>query len=115
MGGWRREKPNVKYLFQTSSDVSVDKPYLINIDEASTKIHLNPKYFNDTGCNLNREKNLSFGEKREITREEAVEYLTGKKQVYYKGRLFANLAVCKNCSSRCRQSVHWDIPKETLF
>ena len=40
-------------------------------------------------------KKTSFGEKREITREEAIEYLTVKKQVRHEGRLFTNLAVFK--------------------
>ena len=53
------------------------KKYVINIDSAGSKLHLNPDY-EDLWCNLDREKILSFGERREVTREEAIAYRSGR-------------------------------------
>ena len=93
-------------LFSMSSP----KRYVINIDDAGSKLHLNPKYYDDMWCKLDQEKRLGFGGRREVTREEAIAYRSGKKSLIFNGKRIINLKDCKNCSNRCRQSVFWDIP-----
>ena len=85
------------------------KKYLINIDSAGSKLHLNPDYFEDSWCNLDREKKLSFGGRKEVTRAEAIAYRTGQKALVFGDSTILNMSDCKNCSVRCRQSIHWDI------
>ncbi len=85
------------------------KKYVINIDSAGSKLHLNPDYFEDSWCNLDREKILSFGERREVTPEEAIAYRSGQKPLVSGDILIQNMSDCKNCSDRCRQSIHWDL------
>jgi len=86
------------------------KKYLINIDSVGSKLHLNPDYFEASWCNLDREKKTSFGGRMEVTREEAIAYRTGQKALVFGGATILNMSDCKNCSARCRQSIHWDIP-----
>lgn len=61
-------------------------------------------------CRLNEDKEIEDGGKIEVTREEAIAYLSGKKRLIFNNRNFSNLTPCENCSHRHRQSVHWDIP-----
>ena len=84
--------------------------YVINIDSAGSKLHLNHDYYEDLWCNLDREKILSFGERLKVTREEAIAFRSGQKPLVYGDIIIQNMSDCKNCSGRCRQSIHWDIP-----
>ncbi len=85
------------------------KKYLINIDfPEKSRVHLNPFYYNDMWCQLDKDKKIEDGGKIEVTREEAIEYLSGKKPLIFNNRKVTNLIRCKNCSSR----LHWDIPTE---
>jgi hypothetical protein len=86
------------------------KQYVINVDDAGSKLHLNPIFYGDMWCRLDEEHHLSAGGKMEVTRDEAIEFLTGKKPLLFQGRKYTNLEPCKNCSRRNRQSIHWDIP-----
>jgi hypothetical protein len=86
------------------------KKYVINIDITGSKLHLNPDHYEDSWCNLDREKILSFGERREVTREEAIAYRSGQKPLVYGDTIIQNMSDCKNCSGRWKQSIHWDIP-----
>ena len=90
--------------------MSSSKKYVINIDPAGTKLHLNPDYYEDSWCNLDREKKMTLGGRMEVTREEAIAYRSGQKALVFSGATILNMSDCKNCSTRCRQSVHWDIP-----
>jgi len=86
------------------------KKYLINIDSAGSKLHLNPDYFEDSWCNLDLKKELSFGDRKEVTREEVKAFRSGQKTLVLGNTIIKNMKDCKNCSGRCRQSIHWDIP-----
>jgi len=55
------------------------KKYLINIDSAGSKLHLNSDYFEDSWCNLDLKKELSFGDRKEVTREEVKAFRSGQK------------------------------------
>lgn len=90
--------------------MSSTKKYLINIDNAGTKLHLNPDYFEDLWCNLDRKKELSFGGRMQVTKEEALAYRSKEKPLVFEGILITNMRECKNCSYRNWQSIHWDIP-----
>lgn len=85
------------------------KRYVINVDNAGSKIHLNPDYFEDNWCNLDREKILSEGGRIPATKEEAIAYRSGKKPLIFNGKTYRNVEDCKNCSTRGMQSVHWNI------
>ena len=86
------------------------KKYLINIDSAGSKLHLNPYYFEDMWCNLDSKKELSFGDRKKVTREEAIAFRSGQKPLVLDNTIIKNMKDCKNCSGRCWQSIHWDIP-----
>jgi hypothetical protein len=85
--------------------------YVINIDRAATKVHLNPIFFGDMWCNLDKEHSLSIGSKEYVEGNEAQAYLEGSKPLIYKGRVWKNISRCVNCSERCRQSINWDISR----
>ncbi|MGD6933338.1 MAG: hypothetical protein ACQCN5_03940 [Candidatus Bathyarchaeia archaeon] len=88
------------------------KKYVINVDMAWSKLHLNPYHFNDVWCNLDQEHDRSPGDKIYIDGAEAEEYLNGTKQLgSIDGNKPGELSRCVNCSQRCRQSKHWDISK----
>jgi len=84
------------------------KKYVINIDQAWSKVHLNPLYYNDMWCNLDKEHERSWGGKLFVDGAEAEDYLKGN-PLAFQGKLVTNLSRCENCSRRCRQSKHWDI------
>ena len=76
-------------LFSMSSP----KRYVINIDDAGSKLHLNPKYYDDMWCKLDQEKRLGFGGRREVTREEAIAYRSGKKSLIFNARAIYPIVV----------------------
>lgn len=89
------------------------KKYLINVDFFDkSQVHLNPLYYGEMWCQLNEDKKIEAGGKVEVTRKEAIEYLSGKKTLYFNNKSVKNLELCKNCSHRQKQSVYWDIPIE---
>ncbi|MCK4478180.1 hypothetical protein KAU88_06610 [Candidatus Bathyarchaeota archaeon] len=86
------------------------KKYVINVDfHTTSRVHLNPLYFDDMWCRLNEEKMRKDGGKVYVTAEEALKYLSGEKALVFDGKPVTNLEKCLNCSERGRQSVHWDI------
>lgn len=86
------------------------KKYVINVDFPTiSRVHLNPYYFGDMWCRLDEEKMRRDGGKVYVTGEEARGYLSGEEILFFDGRPVRNLRICKNCSERCRRSVHWDI------
>ena len=62
--------------------MSSPKRYIINIDEAGSKLHLNPRYYEDMWCKLDQEKRLSFGGRREVTREDAIAFRSEKNLLF---------------------------------
>jgi len=90
--------------------VEMKKKYVINVDFPTTsRVHLNPFYFNDMWCRLNEDKMRKDGGKVYVTDEEAVRYLKGESTLVFDGKPVKNLQKCLNCSERGRQSIHWDI------
>lgn len=86
------------------------KKYVVNVDFPTTsKVHLNPHYFDSMWCRLNEEKKRKDGGKVYMTREEARKYLDEVELLFFDGKPVTHLAKCRNCSERCRQRVHWDI------
>lgn len=86
------------------------KKYVINVDFPTTaRIHLNPNFFGGMWCRLDEDKKLKDGGKVYATSEEARNYLSNKKPLYFKGKEVKNLTVCLNCSRRNPRSVYWDI------
>jgi len=86
------------------------KKYVINVDFPTTsRVHLNPLYFDDMWCRLDQEKLRKDGGKVYVTAEEARKYLRGEETLFFGGRRVTNLAKCMNCSERGRQSTHWDV------
>ena len=91
--------------------ISLVKKYVINVDSATSRVHLNPLYYSSMWCQLDEYKRRKDGGKMEVTKEEAEAYLEGREPLMFNGRKFKidKLKRCQNCSRRCRQSVHWDI------
>jgi hypothetical protein len=83
--------------------------YVINVDMAGSKVHLNPEYFGKNWCNLDKVHVTSIGGRIEVTGQEAEDYLAGNRPLILEGRPFKKPTVCKNCSNKCKQSVNWDI------
>jgi hypothetical protein len=52
--------------------------YVINVDLAGSKVHLNPEYFGENWCNLDQVHVRSIGGRIEVNGQEAEDYLTGK-------------------------------------
>ena len=93
-------------------NVMVDKKkkYVINVDFPTTsRVHLNPYYFDSMWCRLDEEKYRIHGGKVYATSEEARNFLNNKETLYFDGKAVRNLTRCLNCSRRGKQSVHWDI------
>ena len=89
------------------------KKYVINVDfPDKSRVHLNALYYGGSWCQLDKDKKTADGGKIEVTREEAIEYLSGRKTLIFNGRKVTNLTACKNCSSRQKQNIHWDIPRK---
>jgi hypothetical protein len=86
------------------------KKYVINVDFPTTsRVHLNPLYFDDMWCRLDEEKMRKDGGKVYVTAEEASKYLKGEETLLFDGKPVTNLTKCMNCSKRGKQSIHWDI------
>jgi len=88
------------------------KKYLINVDFPDTsRVHLNPLYYNSMWCQLDEDKIRRDGGKIEVTKEEAEAYLTGREPLMFNGRNVKvdKLEPCKNCSRRYRRRKNWDI------
>lgn len=87
-----------------------EKKYVINVDFSTTsKVHLNPHYFGNMWCRLDEEKMCKDGGKVYVTSREASKYLNREQTLFFDRRPVTNLAKCKNCAERGRQSIHWDI------
>jgi hypothetical protein len=92
--------------------VDSKKKYVINVDEAGSKVHLNPYYFNEIWCQLDQEHDLSSGQKIFVDGAMAEKYLDGSIPLpLIDGKKPGELSRCLNCSHRSRQSKHWDISK----
>lgn len=90
--------------------MSSSKKYVINVDfPTKSVLHLNPDFFNDNWCRLNEDKKQKDGGKVYLSKDEAIDYLTGKKTLCFNGKIVSNLCVCENCSHKNRQRVHWDL------
>ena len=90
--------------------VEKKKKYVINIDFPTTsRVHLNPLYFDNMWCRLDEEKMRKDGGKVYVNAEEARKYLSREKTLFFDRKRVTNLERCLNCSERGRQSIHWDI------
>jgi hypothetical protein len=83
--------------------------YVINVDLAGSKVHLNPEVFNDNWCNLDKTHVRSSGGRIEVNGQEAEDYLAGRRPLIFEGRTFKTPERCENCSKKCKQKAHGDI------
>ena len=90
--------------------VEKKRKYVINVDFPTTsRVHLNPYYFDSMWCRLDEEKMRKDGGKVFVTLEEARKYLNREETLFFDGKPVTNLSRCLNCSQQGKQSVHWDI------
>jgi hypothetical protein len=85
--------------------------YVINVDLAGSKVHLNPEYFGENWCNLDKVHILSVGGRIDVDGQEAEDYLAGRRPLILEGRTFKKPTICENCSRKCKQSINWDISR----
>lgn len=71
--------------------------YIMNIDIEESLVHIDGRFHEvDRRC-MPQQKDPEDGEWREVTLEEAEEFLSRRRPLVYRGRHFTNLRRCRLC------------------